>query len=380
MVPRPLAELLAGIAMCSEVLEATTFEAEQCRTAPPDLVDALRWQLRVSLVKAPVEVGGDELSPTEQLSYFERLAYANSTAGWIGFVHAGATGIVGARLPDEGVHRVFAADRIPLCAGIVAPSGKCEPEGRGFVVSGRWRFASGVRHSDFILVAASDPSAGQRSQNLTVPVSEVTIEDDWHVMAQQGTGSVDVVMDNVFVPEEMVLVGREGPQRGGLLYRALRSTAYIAGENGGYALGVARRFLDELMLYAQKKSRGRDGVLVDRGAFLHEYGRADLQVQAARSFMESVLRESWLAAQAKGALSAQEDARLAGALSFVTSSCADAVTRLFPFAGGSALHLSSPLQRAFRDVHGSTQHYLASSIAFERHASSTFEDKADRLH
>jgi alkylation response protein AidB-like acyl-CoA dehydrogenase len=365
---RPLEVLVEEIVARHDDLDALAAAAEALRTAPTDLVSLLR-SLRTSMVKAPTDLDGDELSPPEQLRYFEALAYANPTAGWIGFVHAGATGMAGARLPDEGVARIFGGAEPPLCAGVAAPTGTCERVSGGLRLDGRWAFASGVRHADYVLLAAMQRGDDPTARTMLVPVVDVELHDDWHVMAQKGTGSVDVEVHGVEVPDEMVLLDGPTTPRGGPLYSKLSLITYVAGENGGFTIGVAQRFLDELAAYARTKKRGRDGALSERGAFRYEFGRAGLQVSGARALLDRVLTNAWDHCVAGNALSPSQDADVAGALAFATESAVDAVTRLFRFAGAGALHEANILQRCFRDVLGSAQHYLASNAAYERCAS-----------
>jgi indole-3-acetate monooxygenase len=362
---RLVTEMVQEIEVRRTELDATARDAEAFRTAPPALVNLLR-ELRVSMTKVPTVLGGDELTPADQLRYFEALAYANPTAGWIGFVHAGATGMVGARLPEQGISEVFGGDQPPCCAAVAAASGKRRPVEGGFTVTGRWAYASGARHSDWVLVHTTDPSDDSAPRGVVVPAPSVILEDDWHSMSQQGTGSVDIVLDDVFVPEHLVLEPGPHARRGGPLYDSARSLTYIAGENCGFTLGVSQRFLDEIAVYATTKSRGGNGTLAGRGAFRYELGRAQMQVRAARALMGETLTRSWDAYLAERSPSPEGEIQTAATLAYATESATDAVTRLFHFAGAGALHDSNPLQRCFRDVHGSAQHRLASNVAYER--------------
>ena len=361
---RTVAQLVAELDAARAEFAAAGAGAEELRHAPHALVELMR-RLRVPMVKAPVEVGGDELSPPDQLAYFDALAYADLTAGWIGFVHAGATGMAAAGLPDAGVARVFGGGAVPFFAGVVAPTGTCRRVDGGFVATGRWRYASGVHHSDYVVVTAMEEGEKRVARLLAITTSDVTLDDDWHVMSLSGTGSVDVVADSAFVPDELVI--QRKVTRGGPMYSLLSPTSYIAGENLGFTLGAARRFLDDLADYAVAKSRGSDGVLADRGAFQFELGRTALQVEAARALMHDVLTEVWERACATGEVTSHDNLRVAAALSFGTMSVTEAISRIFPFAGAGALHRANHLQRCFRHIHGSSQHYLASNSAYERY-------------
>ncbi|WP_026310883.1 acyl-CoA dehydrogenase family protein [Parafrankia elaeagni] len=375
---RDIATLVGEIDAVRAELGATAQQAEDERTAPGALVELMRG-LRVPMVKAPESVGGDELCPPDQVRYFSALAYANPTAGWIGFVHAGATGMIGAGLPEAGVEEVFRSG-VPFCAGVAAASGTCRWVGGGWLLDGHWRFASGVRHAEFVMLGARaaevEPDGVPGFRRLVVPISAVTLKDDWHVMSQKGTGSVDVLVSDVFVPDHMTLRQGTDMPRGGPLHSGLPGIVYVAGENFGFTHGVATRFLDELAELAVNTSRGSEGTLADRGAFRYEFGRAVLRVEAARTLVVSALTEAWRTCLEDGAVSPRQATFVAGALAAGTADAVEAVTHLFPFAGGSALRESSVLQRCLRDAQGSQQHILASSISYEKVAAAFLEKVA----
>lgn len=363
-VPRSLAAIVAEIATASDRLDELAGEAEARHTAPPELVSLMR-EIRVPMIKAPVEVGGDHLHLADQFAFFEALSYWNPTAAWTGFNHAGACGIAGASLDDDGVDVLFGGDASPFMAAVASPSGTYERVDGGVRVSGRWKYASGVPHSEWVLLSCLpvDGSGGPRVA--VTSTRDVVVTGEWDVMALQGTGSIDVVADGAFVPDHLSFAPGSTPRRGGPMFD-LGYMGYVAPENMGFTMGVCQRFMDEIVAYSTKKARGLDGRLADRGAFRYELGRAQLQIDAARAFARSEfadvdggLREG--RRPARGV-----DQHLASVVAYCTESAVQAVTRLFHFAGAGALFTSSVLQRCFRDAVGSSQHLMASNAAFDR--------------
>ncbi|MGE4652582.1 MAG: hypothetical protein AAEJ53_16975, partial [Myxococcota bacterium] len=199
--PSPaLLELMAALEEVAPELEASAREAEVQRRAP-DALGLLMKRARLSMAKVPREVGGYELHPAEQVDYFARIAYLNPTAGWLAFNQNGSAGILGATLPQAGLDRVFAEDS-PLTAAVSAPTGRSQKVDAGYRVSGRWAYASGVHVADWLVLATlCDEPPGPRF--VVVSRDQVELHDDWHVAALQGTGSVDVELKDVFVPEEL---------------------------------------------------------------------------------------------------------------------------------------------------------------------------------
>lgn len=361
---RTIGELLSGIEERQADLDATAAQAEQLGTAPSELVDVMR-ELRVPLVKAPTEIGGDQLGMADQLHYFEALSHANPTAGWTGFNHAGAAGMSGALLGDEGIDQVFGAGTVPFFAAVSAPSGTFAFTDGGIELSGRYRYASGSPHAEWFLLTALEQAEQPGVRLAVVPAADVTLADNWDVMALKGTGSVDVSLNGVHVPDHLVIDPFVGPQRGGALYK-VGYQAFVSGENLGFSLGVCQRLLDELTSYAATKSRGFEGRLADRGAFQYELGKTQLEVDAARAFGVDVLSTADTQCASNGSLSADEEQRVVSMLAYSTESAVNAVSRIYHFAGAGALFNSSVLQRCFRDAHGSAMHHVASNIAYDR--------------
>ncbi len=364
--PRSIDELTNEIADNFEELDATAAEADRLSTAP-DALDATMRRLRVPMIKAPIEVGGDHLHMADQFRYFASLSHANATAAWAGFNHAGAAGMAGATLGDDGLTALFGSDPSPVMAAVAAPSGTYRQVDGGVEVSGTWKYASGVRHADWVMLTALEAdTTPPKVRIVVVRTADAAIGTEWNVMALKGTGSVDVTVDAAFVPDALVIDPSVGPLRGGPLYR-LGYQAYVAAENLGFTIGVCERFLDELITHACGKARGFDGRLADRGAFQYELGKGHLAVDSARAHASARFGEADEILASGRAIDSGEQRSLVAMMAYATEHAANAISHLFHFAGASALFDSNVLQRCFRDAHGSVQHHVASNIVYDRH-------------
>lgn len=361
---RSIEHLIGEIRELHDELDATAGEAEQLGTAPESLVEVMR-RIRVPMIKAPREVGGDHLLLADQCRYFSALSYSNPTAAWTGFNHAGAAGMAGAKLSDAGLDLVFGTDPSPFMAAVAAPSGTFTPVDGGVLVNGTWNYASGVRHSQWAMVTAIEKSERPSVKLCVLRTSDAVISGEWNVMALKGTGSVSIIAKDVFVPHDLVIDPMTGVLRGGPMY-SLNYQPYVAGENLGFTFGVCTRFLDEMVKYSRTKSRGLDGGLADRGAFHYELGRSSQQIAAAIAHALSTLNDIDNSITRNGSLTASEGHATVAMITYCTESAVDALTRLMNFAGAGALFESSPLQRCFRDAHGSAQHLVASSTSYDK--------------
>lgn len=92
------------------------------------------------------------------------------------------------------------------------PKGMAVKVDGGYQVSGHKRFASqsSVGHVLSTMFEYEDPEQGRRVLNMAVPIASegVTVMDNWNTLGMRGTASNDVVLENVFVPDERVMANR----------------------------------------------------------------------------------------------------------------------------------------------------------------------------
>lgn len=365
---RTIDQLTREISKHHEVFDRTASESETLGDAPPELVQVMR-EIRVPMVKAPLEVGGDCLSLADQLKYFSALSYENPTAAWTGFNHAGAASAAGSRLTDDGVQVLFGNDESPFLAAVAAPTGTFSKVDGGVVMNGTWNYASGVKHSDWAMLTAVESSGQPEVLIGIVKTGDATVHGEWNVMALKGTGSISITAKDVFVPDALTFNPLTEPRRGGPMF-GLNYPVFVAGENLGFTLGVCNRFIDELVSYAQGKARGFDGRLADRGAFQYELGRSTQQLRAARSHALHTLSQADDTCARNNGLTASEEREVQAMSTYCTESAVDSITRLMNFAGAGAIFNSSAIQRCFRDAHGSAQHLVVSNSSYDRFGAS----------
>jgi alkylation response protein AidB-like acyl-CoA dehydrogenase len=371
-VARPIEQLVSEISALHSQFDATAAESEELGDAPPALVDLMR-QIRVPMIKAPLEAGGDRLLLADQCRYFTALSYSNATAAWTGFNHAGAAAAAGSRLPDEGVELLFGSDPSPFLAAVALPTGTFTRVDGGVLMNGTWNYASGVRHADWAMLTAIEASETPSVTLAVIRTAEATVHGDWNVMALKGTGSVSITAKDVFVPTALTVDPMEPPKRGGAIF-GLNYPVFVSGENLGFTFGACTRFIDELVVYARGKSRGFDGRLADRGAFQYELGRSSQQLKAVQVHALATLAEVDEAMENGGEFNARHEAGVTAMTAYCTETAVAAISRLMSFAGAGALFNTSPLQRCFRDAQGSAQHLVASNLSLDKYGATLLAD------
>ncbi|HXZ66039.1 MAG TPA: acyl-CoA dehydrogenase family protein [Streptosporangiaceae bacterium] len=368
--------LLAGIRAHREEFEAAGERSEQLRTLPPDTVETLRG-LGVFWLKTPADLGGSPLNPIEFCDVIEELAYADASTAWTAMIGAGCGGLASGWLPEAGARRVFAPDRpLPVVAGQLQPRGTGRPVPDGYVVTGRWSFASGIMHASWLIGAFRAPAApattaaqaaadGERIVVFLLPKDEAEVIDNWHVAGLQGTGSMDFRVAERFVPAEMTYELGAPAVRGGELFR-LGMPAFVSNEVPPFCIGMARRALADTTALAGHTTRWAAGPkLSERAVFLKELGRAEVKIKAARLAHRDAVEEVWATARAGTVPPESQQLAITTASVFAVETCAEVISDLFRYGGGRVLSLSSPMQRHLRNALAARQHIAVSEEFYE---------------
>ncbi|MEE8302333.1 MAG: acyl-CoA dehydrogenase family protein [Candidatus Tectomicrobia bacterium] len=362
--------LLRAVDGVRATLAAHADESEALRTLPDACVQALT-DTGLFALKCPAQLGGAEADPATQLEVIEAATYIDPSAGWSLMIGSGSLAIIGAFLPDEAIAQMFTGDRPPRTAGALMP-GKAVPVEGGYRVSGRWSWGSGVRHAEWVaaqtLVVSND--AGRPQPRMVVfPAAQAEIDDNWHVAGLKGTGSCDFSVSDLFVPEAFTFdsIAWE-PKRGGPLYH-LGLPGFVIDEHAGFALGVGRRALDEVIDLAKSKRRGyaKQVSLVDRHVFQRAVAEGDLRLRAARSLMLEVLERAWQTVCAGQSPEPRLQAEMRSAATFVTDVALDITSMAFRYGGGSTVWLNSILQRCLRDLYVGASHLMVNDSAYENY-------------
>ena len=270
--------------------------------------------------------------------------------------------------------KVYADGRPPRAAGVFMPGGTANPVEGGYRVTGRWAFASGIRHAQWVSACAKvqrDDAPESQIIFAIMPASDVTIHDNWHVAGLRGTGSNDFSVSDLFVPVEFTYDRAHAkPRRGGLLYR-LHFVGYVSNEHAAFALGAARHALDEIVGVAQAKVRGfgpTPSSMISRGAFQRDIGQCDLKLRAARALTYQVFEDAWAAMCRDGALKDSDYALMRSAATYATEVSLEVTTVAFRYGGANALFEGHILQRCLRDINAAAQHLMVSDASYENHA------------
>jgi alkylation response protein AidB-like acyl-CoA dehydrogenase len=380
--------LLSQVERIAPILQASGGKSEEIATLAPEAVGALR-DAGLFRLKLPAVMGGAEADPVTEMLVLEAIAYHDFTSGWCTMVGATAVASLGTFLSQAGLDRVFANGHIPTAAISFFPAGRAVREGGGYRVSGRWRFNSGIRHSEWVVGGAfvEGSESGHGGKPLAIfaafPTADVTIYDNWSdVVGLRGTGSCDCSVENYHLPEHLSFVWdllNPKPRRGGPSY-LFPPFSFVAKEHGSVAIGAARRALDELIQIATT-TRGtfRSSKLDERQVVHRKIAEADLKIRAVRALMHERYEQLYQKASTGQPLEGADIADVRAMAVYATDIAIDVVTMAFHFAGNTGLRHPHVLGRLLRDLNTAGLHQVMSDTSYENHGKFRLGVPADPL-
>lgn len=350
---------------------ADTIERE--RRLPVELIDAM-VAARLFHMCVPQKLGGGEVDVATFIRAIEELSHADASTGWCAMIGA-SSGVISAYLPEGVAAEIYGPAVRGISGGAFAPKGRAIVTDGGYTVSGRWSFASGCEHSDWLMggcvvvehgIPRLLPNGAPDSRMMLFRAAEARIIDTWSVAGLCGTGSHDISVADVFVAEgRSVSLISDRPRQSGPLY-AFPVFGLLSLGIAGVAIGVARSAIEELVRLAGEKTPTLSRrYLAERAPIQMQVAQAEATLRAARAFLFETAIETWETALAHGEISTGQRALLRLAASHAVSSSAAVIDLMYNAGGGTSIYTGNLLQRYFRDIHTLTQHILVAPTTYE---------------
>jgi alkylation response protein AidB-like acyl-CoA dehydrogenase len=306
-------------------------------------------EARLFRMYIPKALGGLEIDPITSMIVVEEIARADAAAAWN--LMLGATyGLWAAFLPDDAACEIYGAPDA-VVAGALRPTGRARPVDGGFVVDGRWSFASGIRHAAWwnagCLVgrdgAGDADTPAPEAWLVFFPAPDGELIDNWDVGGLRGTGSHDYAVCGLFVPRARAIPFDAAPRAPGPLYRLPRQ-ALLDNTMAALPLGIARTAIDTLVEIAagRKRPAGAGAPLAERATVQADVARAEALYLSGRALLYDSLAQSWEAAQDGRELSVREIAVLRLARTHAVQAAVQAVDLMYTDAGGAAILHAQP--------------------------------------
>lgn len=311
----------------------------------------------------PKAYGGDERTPIEFLLAIEAISEADGSAGWVA-----SFGVCETYLAALPLHVVEETWKNPddIFAGAMFPLQPAKVVDDGYLLNGRWKWASGCMSADRLGVGIMPDAEGALPSMAVFPAELATIDvDSWDVHGMAGSGSFDLVLEDVLVPADHAFVrgGPLTPEGPFFRYPTIALATQVLAVTG---LGVARNAMDLVLRSAAGRvsSTGAPN-LGDRSYVQIEMGKAEARLRAARLFFYDSIDRAWELLEQGRELDTETRSMLRLSSSHLTRECAEVTKTAYMVSGMEAAYNDNQLSRCFRDAHLPTQHAFMGEITFQ---------------
>ena len=359
-------EILRRAAEMVPVLQERARDAEQARRIPEETDQEFRYA-GVYRVMQPAKFGGLELDFGTQTELAIKLSPGCASSGWVAAVTACHGWLLG-MFPAKAQEDVWGKDpEASIASSFLGFGPTVERVEGGLKLDGRWGFSSGVNHCSWVVLQVAVPpeQEGERPQLMfaLVPLDECEIIDTWQTTGLTATGSNDLVLKEVFVPDYRavdLMDLRGGPSPGsevnpGYLYSLPQRATFsfnLVGSVIGSANGTVQMLIEEM----KKRVTVGGANLQELSTVQYRIAEAESEVAAAYSLMDRN-RSEIIAKGKAGELPTIEDrARYRRDNGYATKLCVQAVDRVYPIMGGRGIVVGNAVNRAWRDTHAIAHH------------------------
>jgi acyl-CoA dehydrogenase len=254
------------------------------------------------------------------------------------------------RAPVEGLLRRLAAEELVLSTSggsdFLAGSGTAVKVEGGYRVTGRKVFGSGspVAHVFVTMAIHDDPAEGPTVLHFPVPFDApgVRVADNWRALGMRATGSNDVLLDEVFVPEAVV-TARRPPGRWTQVFFVIYGIAFPLIYS--VYLGVAEAARD---LAVREAGRRRQDAQVQMLV-----GEMDNELFTGRAAVRQMIDTA-----DTDRLGPETTNQMLMGRTVAGRAALRTVEKALEVAGGAGFYRALGLERLFRDVQGARYHPL----------------------
>lgn len=319
--------------------------------------------------------GGHEVSIRAMVEIVSEVAKGNGSVGWVVQIINGNNYSASLSLSPDALHSIFSQEEeVRFCS--VLQSRKAvvrKVDGGYFVEEGFWGFGSGSKHATHALLNLNDPKTNIENPQMmlaVIPMSEVTIVDDWYTMSLKGSASNSLEVKNVFIPEKYVVIQDMNQEKslpteleGRDRYRPYGQLIISITTGISAILGLARGAVEYFIEKAPHKGIAMT-VHTSQAAVGHiqyKVGLAAMKVESAHLHISRTIDNLERHVQKTEPFNLKEIAQIQTDMTYAAMLCWEAVDMLMAESGGSVIADSNRLSQIFRDIRGGSNHALTTA-------------------
>jgi 3-hydroxy-9,10-secoandrosta-1,3,5(10)-triene-9,17-dione monooxygenase len=359
--------LIAKAAALVPLLRAKAAEIEREGRIPDEVLAAIDTA-QLFRLRTPVRFGGFEADIRTYMDVVTELGRGCGSTSWVAFISI-ATVWIAALFSDEAQREFFAGNPDVRFMGALGMTARARAADGGFVLDGKWAYASNCLHAHWAVLSAPLPRDETVVPSIMlVPMRDLAVEHSWHVVGMRGTGSHTVIANEIFVPIHRalpieILAHGQSPRTGRdeFVYReSFAPTAIIA--VAAPVLGLAQAALD---LTLERINKSPKAIAYSFYDDLRKAPSMQSELAEAATLIETAILHvrRWCddiadAARAGEDLPFTKRAQMRMDLGYAMARCREAVGLLLNVQGASAFAESNPIQRVWRDLEMASRHGL----------------------
>lgn len=342
-------------------IRARREEFEAKKHVPKDMINKLK-QLGVYRAHVPQCFGGAGRSPMEFLQLIEDISEADGSTGWV--ASFGSAQVYLGALPKETLAVIYEHGPDVAFAGALFPVQPAERVKGGWKVNGLWKFGSGCMGADVLGVGIGVGADGKPLTAVLKP-EEVEIVENWDVIGMRGTGSHDLKVTDVFVPDDWTFVRGGVPTIDEPIYR-YPTIAYAAQVLAVVNLGIARAALNDLTEMAGSRASITGAPKMAERAYLRiGLAKAEAALRSARAFFYETTESVWETILRGEPVTPEQTSLLRLAAAQAAREGANVVQSAYLLSGTAAIYDGHPMQRYLRDAMVVTQHAFLNESMYD---------------
>ena len=367
-------DIVAAARALRPQIVAARDEIEESRRLPPAIIEQMD---RAGLFRmyVPKSLGGPETDPLTAFRAVEQLSIADGSVGWCCLIACSISLYMG-WLDSATAQEIVGSPPALRGAGSFRPEGTARIANGGYEVKGRWDFASGCLHANWLFFncLVTDENGPRYNSDglpelrmMSLPVGAATIHDNWSVIGLRGTGSNDVSVDGLHGPAERTFALASDSMNAAPLFNARAALATAFTLLAANALGMARGAMDAFLEQAGAKATTMNPALLrDRGPVQLAVGRAEGIISGARAYVLHAAGKLWEAAQSGKPDLGEEILQSRLATTHGVHEAARAIDMLYHASGTNAVRRGNLLERYFRDINAAMMHAAGLPANFEQ--------------
>ena len=348
-------------------LKARARQCTQGRNVPAETVAEMQ-EAGFFRILQPQRWGGYEMHPNVFFEVQKLLAEGCMSTGWM-------YGVLGchpyemALFHDRAQQEVWGEDPSMLVSSTYQPVGKVTHVDGGFRLSGRWGFSTGSVHCGWVLLGAIVPAKNEGDpfdmRTFLLPRADYTIDEDaWQTFGLQGTGSHDIIVDDVFVPEYRTHKAADGflcqnpgqVENDGPLYRLPWAQVFVRSVSTA-AFGGARAALKAGLDIMQSRVSTNTGKASKQDPILQAaLAKAHSQILEMETTQRLTFEELMALADRGEEIPMEKRALFAYQSSTVVRRLVDLVDDVMQLLGGRAIYTSSAIIQPWLDLNAARAH------------------------